>query len=523
MTGLPVEKRKVTEYVQNQLLKRTLTAVGFAKYARCTSPEEARLRIIAAIGRFKRKDKFDREEAWLEFWSQYMTMKKLRRSGREQMSRHIEEETAALLNDQPRQTKTNITAIVADGDDDEENMESDDESYITMSEETETDTIMSRESSPPVAVLSELASNFELAYKRRNSALDTPISEARTLESVLFAVGMQAADRECLVHSWIVGIGEDWVKSLLTEAEQASLRKLWIEGRTGASLLDNEDMTWFRECDVLSRCEAELTELEEMFAESEEADPRTLYLHLATKPLIRDGEDPIKHEKLFGLRRVLLDILQTWWRSGDIRTYNEAAVFANLWGPIFDSLKARGYDMTAMDEPIPASKARKLLTYPSRKNVSGLQADRAWVTKTGYAIVWGEGKRRTWIEDIFKAEEARHKAKKGAKDCAEYTNAKMGRNVETYASVWLGAEWELYCCVALPSGACIIDTVMQLTMPRAAEGFLHLTHLLRRVLAWLTLLERQAKELARPAVRRKTSVQQLMSAATPIKKPQKGI
>ncbi|KAJ3147912.1 hypothetical protein HDU89_004986 [Geranomyces variabilis] len=135
------------------------------------------------------------------------------------MSRHIEEQTAVLLNDQPRQTETNNKAIVADGDDDDENMESDDDSYITMSEETETNTIISRKWSPPVAILSKLASNFELAYKRRNSALDTPTSEARTLESVMFAVEMQAADRQCLVHSSIVDIGKDWVKSLLTEAE----------------------------------------------------------------------------------------------------------------------------------------------------------------------------------------------------------------------------------------------------------------------------------------------------------------
>ncbi|KAI8585719.1 hypothetical protein BDZ88DRAFT_485026 [Geranomyces variabilis] len=311
MTGLPVEKRKVPEYVQNQLLKRILTAVGFAKYARCTSPEEARLRTLAVIGRFKEKLAqvseasrskasdheqnhhfhgcvFGRQERRLgwRFWSQYMTMKKLRRSGREQMSSHIDEETAALLNDQPRQTETNITAIIVEGDNDDENIESDDERFASV--------FFSTSFFCPIAYYSE---------------------------------------------------------------------------------------------------------------ESAEANLRTLYLHMATKPLIRDGEDPIKHEKLFGLRRVLMDMysqwtkvgdplavlyieglrllsngckcrflmpcfafggrdylcalsalssLQTWWRSRDIRTYSEAAVFAKLWGPIFDSWKARGYDMTAMDEPIPA-------------------------------------------------------------------------------------------------------------------------------------------------------------------------
>ncbi|KAJ3138241.1 hypothetical protein HDU90_001203 [Geranomyces variabilis] len=161
------------------------------------------------------------------------------------MSSHIDEETAALLNDQPRQTETNITAIIVEGDNDDENIESDDERFASV--------FFSTSFFCPIAYYSE---------------------------------------------------------------------------------------------------------------ESAEANLRTLYLHMATKPLIRDGEDPIKHEKLFGLRRVLMDMysqwtkvgdpLATWWRSRDIRTYSEAAVFAKLWGPIFDSWKARGYDMTAMDEPIPA-------------------------------------------------------------------------------------------------------------------------------------------------------------------------
>ncbi|KAJ3151847.1 hypothetical protein HDU86_005979 [Geranomyces michiganensis] len=539
MPKLPVETERVTAYVENQVLKRTFTAVGFAKYAHCKAPDEARIRILAAIRKFKEerwpkyqqettrkpstiknianfvdeylKDKFDSEEAWLEYWSRYLTKTALRRSGRQQMTMHIQEETAALLDNRQHQSQTSIAAvvsdgddddgkkIVSDGDDDDGKMDSDDESYVAMSEETETETSKSRESTPPIAILSKLASNFEMSFSRRNAALDTPISENRTLESVLFAVGMQAADRECLAHSWIVDIGEDWVKSLLTDEEQASLQKLWIEGRTGASLLDDEDMTWFQECDVLARCDAELLEIEELFENMEEADPKTLYLHLATKPLIRDGEDPVRHEKVFGIRRILTEILHTWWRKGDIKPYNEAALFASMWAPVFDSLRARGFSMTAMDEPIPASKARKLLTYSSRKNVSGLQSDRAWVTKTGHAIVWGEGKKGTWVENNVKAEEARLKAKKGAKDCGDYTLARTGRNVETYASVWLGSDWELFCCVSLPSGVSIVGDVLQLTMPRAPEGFLLLTHLLRRVLAWLTVLERRGKELARPA------------------------
>ncbi|KAJ3150084.1 hypothetical protein HDU86_006707 [Geranomyces michiganensis] len=138
-------------------------------------------------------------------------------------------------------------------------------------------------------------------------------------------------------------------------------------------------------------------------------------------------------------------------------------VFEKPSNVTFDDIKPKGFVTTAMDESIAASKARKLLTYESTKGGRGLEPDRAWVTKTGHAVVCGEGKRSTWVEDHSLADQARHKAKKGSKDCAD---------------------WELYATVSLPSAACLTVEVLKLTMPRAFEGFLQLTHWLRRVIAW---------------------------------------
>ncbi|KAJ3162877.1 hypothetical protein HDU88_006516 [Geranomyces variabilis] len=318
---------------------------------------------------------------------------------------------------------------------------------------------------------------FDAAFEARDAECDTVLESGKSVESLLHAMGHHESEKE------------------------------------RAAKLDDERMSWFEETDVLRRCNAQLLELEEMF--EADSDARELYLHLAKDRLIRDGEDEVKHRKLFALRRVLMKILNDWWENGDVTTTIEAAVFEKLWNVIFDDIKPKGFVTTAMDESIAASKARKPLTYESTKGVRGLEPDRAWVTKTGHAVVWGEGKRSTWVEDYSMADQARRKAKKGSKDCVDFTLLQTGRLTETYASVWLGADWELSATVSLPSGACLTAEVLKLTMPRAFEGFLQLTHLLRRVIAWTTILEEHGKELARPIVRRQSVGRPLPTVETP--------
>ncbi|KAJ3148522.1 hypothetical protein HDU89_004619 [Geranomyces variabilis] len=343
---------------------------------------------------------------------------------------------------------------------------------------------------------------FDAAFEARNAKCDTVLESGKSVESLLHALGHHESEKE----SWILDLDSAWARATLTKEEQSELRQR-------AAKLDDEKMSWFEETDVLRRCNAQLLELEEMF--EADSDARELYLHLAKDRLIRDGEDEVKHRKLFALRRVLMKILNDWWENGDVTTTIEAAVFEKLWNVIFDDIKPKGFVTTAMDESIAASKARKLLTYESTKGVRGLEPDRAWVTKTGHAVVWGEGKRSTWVEDYSMADQARRKAKKGSKDCGDFTLLQTGRLTETYASVWLGADWELFATVSLPSGACLTAEVLKLTMPRAFEGFLQLTHLLRRVLAWTTILEEHGKELARPIVRRQSVGRPLPTVETP--------
>ncbi|KAJ3178771.1 hypothetical protein HDU87_003326 [Geranomyces variabilis] len=109
------------------------------------------------------------------------------------------------------------------------------------------------------------------------------------------------------------------------------------------------------------------------------------------------------------------------------------------------------------------------------------------------------------------ADQARHKAKKGSKDCGDFTLLRTGQLTEPY----VGADWELFATVSLPSGVSLTAEVFKLTIPRAFEGFLQLAHLLRRVIAWNTVLEEHGKELARPIIRWQSVGHPLPTVETP--------
>ncbi|KAJ3167845.1 hypothetical protein HDU88_001792 [Geranomyces variabilis] len=373
---------------------------------------------------------------------------------------------------------------------------------------------------PPQAAscrLSELQAAAQLAYEKREPRHDSVLPSGFTIEKTLLEVGQRDGEKETLAHSWIVDLAAPWVREL-PEADQLHLTNLWEANRKYTSMLDDRTMREsFMSDEVLARCEAQLETLENQWKENP-LDAQSLWLTLATIPDVRDDEraDLRKWQKIFDLRTALKAVLKGWCKNGGTTITSEASAFASLWDDIFSKMTPAGLRTFAAEETMEASKHRKLLTYADRSNVRGLQSDKAWVTSTGEVIVWGEGKRADWTEKWRDAEEALAKAFKGSKDCAAFIREQRGARFETFPVTWLGCNWDLYSTILLPSGAAITGPVAQLTMPKGIDGFLRLTHLLRFVLGWNYVLEREAVELARTVTARKVPGQ-LLCAQTPIK------
>ncbi|KAJ3181243.1 hypothetical protein HDU87_001372 [Geranomyces variabilis] len=169
------------------------------------------------------------------------------------------------------------------------------------------------------------------------------------------------------------------------------------------------------------------------------ADAKEMWLALATRPLLREGENEIVDDKLISLRLVLLRFLREWSNNGPTKLTNEACTFEKMWDVIFGELTPRGVTTSSMDTTMAASKMRKLKTYHTVKNVRGRQADKAWVTSAGVVLAWCEGKKGSWIEDSKAAEEARLKSRKDAKDCIDHmVDAKNRKVLEVFSAVWQG-------------------------------------------------------------------------------------
>ncbi|KAJ3169789.1 hypothetical protein HDU88_000427 [Geranomyces variabilis] len=293
-----------------------------------------------------------------------------------------------------------------------------------------------RDSEMALATPSGLAAAALAAFTARDEETDTALPSGATIEEMLLKEALKHDDEEQLAHSWVVDLEDAWVRGL-PRGDRDAIIGLWNAGRTSSQQLESIARS-LGSNDALRRCEEQLSEMEELFAESG-ADARRLYVALASKPDIRPDEldNAEVLQVVFDLRATLKAVLSAYVKEGPVGITNEASTFARLWDVVFGTMTASGLRTTAADETIEASKYRKLLTYPDRHNVRGLQSDKAWVTRTGEVVAWGEGKVGSWIKSWREADGARLKAIKGSKDCATLTYAKTGKCLEAFATTWL--------------------------------------------------------------------------------------
>ncbi|KAI8586021.1 hypothetical protein BDZ88DRAFT_320291 [Geranomyces variabilis] len=370
-----------------------------------------------------------------------------------------------------------------------------------------------RDSGMALATPSGLAAAALAAFTARDEEKDTALPSGTTIEEMLLREALKHDAEEQLAHSWVVDLEDAWVRGL-PRGDRDAIIGLWNAGRTSSQQLESISRS-LGSNDALRRCEEQLSEMEALFAESG-ADARRLYVALASQPDIRPDEldNAEVLQVVFDLRATLKAVLSAYVKEGPVGITNEASTFARLWDVVFGTMTASGLRTTAADETIEASKYRKLLTYPDRHNVRGLQSDKAWVTTTGEVVAWGEGKVGSWIKSWREADGARLKAIKGSKDCATLTCAKTGKCLEAFAPTWLGCDWEAYATIMLPSGACITGTLFGLQMPTNVDGFPRLSQVLRHVIVWNHVLEQHACELAR-TTSAKRPPPSLLSAASP--------
>ncbi|KAJ3149657.1 hypothetical protein HDU89_003710 [Geranomyces variabilis] len=391
----------------------------------------------------------------------------------------------------------------------------DDDFAITSSQTTDTSNTSEESVDKVPKTLSDLTTGFLQAGEMRDTSNDTVLPSGLVLEEEIMKFGLLHADKEHLEHSWIVALNSEFARAF-SEEDRSFLEKKWSGLRTSTALLDGDGRTeaMVARGEDLAGCLAELEELEAL-CDDDDIDAGTVFKTIAKMPVIREGENPTKYSKIVGLR-MALQVLFREWSFGDTTITSEASVFEELWDVIFKNIRARGLQVAARETTIITSKHRKLRTYKDVKNVRGLKADKAWLTKSGIILAWGEGKEHSWTANPEEGTSCRNKAIKGSKDYADYVMERTGRSVETFAVVWLATDIQIFATVALPSEVCLTRAVVDLPMPTCIEAFGQLAALMRRLLAWVTVLEDAAKVLNKEICHRST-VPHMASAVTPKK------
>jgi hypothetical protein len=116
--------------------------------------------------------------------------------------------------------------------------------------------------------------------------------------------------------------------------------------------------------------------------------------------------------------------------------YKEAELMKSVWDLLFDRLSKVTFIVSATEETVSASKARKMQTIAGAR---GKMADKVWRTASGIEVAWQETAKQSEFLDIRKHSTDMLKVLKGTKDIIDFAIQKTGTLMEMFAVVASGS------------------------------------------------------------------------------------
>jgi len=110
-----------------------------------------------------------------------------------------------------------------------------------------------------------------------------------------------------------------------------------------------------------------------------------------------------------------------------------------IWDLLFDKLSKVTFAVSAAEDTVCASKARKLETVTGAR---GKMADKVWRATSGIEIAWQEAAKKSKVLDMRKHTRDMRKVLKGTKDIIDFAIKKTGISSEMFAVVTSG----IYLC-----------------------------------------------------------------------------